>query len=325
MLLEGKGRAVMAADRELSAGSPESTAADQPAQNQGVQTARSDLPVGSTMESSRQPVYGQGIVVSLISAAFLLVLAILAVREDETVTGTPATETTGPLFWGLAVVFTLLIGVGAQYSEISAARAAEALGHPRKARDYPTAWIIPMVGMAGSILLVATLHNTWMFVVGPALAFFAVGGSLLARDLLDDATEATLRTASTVHTVVIHVVAFFCLSAVYLNKMSLWAAVPLVAVFSFFLIVEALDRGTASMPQRVFYASLGSLLMAMATIFLDWWLTYGWTGGGVLLVCFYVVAGILLTQTQKGFVSRRDILEFLVASIIVLAILIATM
>lgn len=51
------------------------------------------------MDRARQPVYGQGIVVSLIAAAFLLILAILAVRERESITGTPATETTGPLFW----------------------------------------------------------------------------------------------------------------------------------------------------------------------------------------------------------------------------------
>lgn len=286
---------------------------------------RSDAPVGSSIERARQPVYGQGIVVSLIAAAFLLILAILAVRERETVTGTPATETTGPLFWGLSVLFTVLIGVGAQFSEISAARSAAALGHPRRTRDYPTAWIIPVAGMFAAILLVATIHSTAMFVLGPIFAFFAVGGSLLARDLLDDATETTLRTAATVHTIVIHVVAFLGLSAIYLNKMSLWASVPLVAIFSFFLILENLERGNALMPQRAFYAFLGAIVMSIVMVFLNWWLTYGWTGGGVLLVAFYAVAGILLVQTQQGVVRRRDLLEYLAVSSIVLAVLIVTM
>ena len=100
---------------------------DEPYLDETEQPARpTDMPVGSTIEQARQPVYGQGIVVSLLAAAFLLVLAILAVREQETATGVPATETTGPLFWGLAILFTAAIAVGSQYSERSAARAAAA-------------------------------------------------------------------------------------------------------------------------------------------------------------------------------------------------------
>lgn len=288
-------------------------------------SARTDSPVGASIERARQPVYGQGIVVSLIAAAFLLILAILAVRERETVTGTPATETTGPLFWGLAVLFTLLIGVGAQFSEISASRSATALGHPRRKRDYPTAWIIPVCGMFAAIMLVATLHSTAMFVAGPVIAFFAVGGSLLARDLLDDATDATLRTAATVHTIVIHVVAFLGLSGIYLNKMSLWWSVSLVAIFSFLLILENMERGSAPMQQRAFYAFLGAIVMSVVMVYVNWWLTYGWTGGGVLLVAFYAVAGVLLVQTQHGVVRRRDLVEFLAVAAVVLAILIITM
>jgi hypothetical protein len=294
-------------------------------QEDSEQLLRSDLPVGSSMERARQPVYGQGIVVSLLAAAFLLVLAILAVREDETATGVPATETTGPLYWGLAVIFTIAIAIGAQYSEFSAAKSAAALGHPREPREYPTAWIVPVVGVAGTILLVATLHNTAMFVLGPLLAFFSVGGSLLARDLIDDATDGTYRTASAVHTVVIHVVAFVALTAVYLNKMSLWVGVPLVAIFSFFLILESLERGNAPLRTRIGYAALGAYLMSLSMIFLDWWQTYGYTGGGVLLVCFYIIAGVLLAQTQRGVVRTKDLIEFAVVGAIALAILIVTM
>lgn len=315
----------MSAGREMTPAAMEGAPVEDASNTANASGNRSDLPVGATIDRARQPVYGQGIVVSLIAAAFLLILAILAVRERETVTGTPATETTGPLFWGLAVLFTVLIGVGAQFSEVSAARSAAALGHPRRKHEYPTAWIVPVAGMFAAILLVATLHSTIMFVLGPVMAFFAVGGSLLARDLLDDATEATLRTATTVHTIVIHVVAFLGLSAIYLNKMSVLAAVPLVAIFSFFLILENLERGKAPMPQRAFYAFLGAIVMAVVTIFLNWWLTYGWIGGGVLLVAFYVVAGILLAQTQQGVVRRRDLFEYLIASAIVLAVLIIAM
>src|SRR6188472_1581793 len=117
----------MSAGREITPAPTEGAPDEDANKSTTGLSSRSDAPVGSTIDRARQPVYGQGIVVSLIGAAFLLILAILAVRERESVTGTPATETTGPLFWGLAVLFTILIGIGAQFSEISAARSASAL------------------------------------------------------------------------------------------------------------------------------------------------------------------------------------------------------
>lgn len=318
-------RAGMSAGREITPAPMEEAPAEDATKTTSGLSSRTGVPVGTTIDRARQPVYGQGIVVSLIAAAFLLILAILAVRERQTITSTPATETTNPLFWGLAILFAILIAVGAQFSEISAARSAAALGHPRRKRDYPTAWIIPTAGMFAAILLVATLHSTAMFVVGPVVAFIAVGGSLLARDLLDDATETTLRTASTVHALVIHFVAFLGLSAIYFNKMSLWFAIPLVAIFSFFLLLENLDRGRAQMQERAFYAFLGAIVMAVVMVFLNWWLTYGWLGGGVLIVAFYAIAGVLLLQTQHEVMRRRALVEILIVSVIVLAIVIVAM
>ncbi|HEY7032758.1 MAG TPA: hypothetical protein VH482_15550 [Thermomicrobiales bacterium] len=264
---------------------------------------------GATMEIVRQPTYGQGIVVSLVVAAALLVLAILAIR-DEASTGLPLTETTGPLYWILAVLVAIGAAIGAEFSEVTAARAAESLGQPRKASTLPTAWAVPLVATIAAILLVATLHNTVMLVAGPAIAFFGVAGALLSRDLLDDATEASTRTAATIHTFVIHVVAFLALSGVYLNKMTSWVSAPLVGIFAGILILETLERGHATRVQRIFYAILGGAVMAEATIAVNWWPTYGWTGGAVLLVCFYVIAGVLLARTQRSALRTRDLVEF---------------
>ena len=275
------------------------------------------------MEIVRQPTYGQGIVVSLVVAAAILVLAIMAIRDAEN-TGLPLTETTGPLFWGLAVLIAIGAAVGAEFSEVSAARAAESLGQPRKATTLPTAWAVPLVATVAAILLVATHHNTVMLVAGPAIAFFGVAGALLSRDLLDDATEASNRTAATIHTFVIHVVAFLALSGVYLNKMSSWVSAPMVAILSGILVLETLERGQVTRPQRILYAILGGAVMAEATIALNWWPTYGWTGGAVLLVCFYVVAGILLARTQRPALRPRDFVEFGAVGGIALLILAVT-
>lgn len=292
-----------------SATAPQSTTGAPASQGPIVPVSRGRHAPGSAMEIVRQPTYGQGIVVSLVVAAALLVLAIMAIRDAEN-TGLPLTETTGPLYWILAVMVAVGAAIGAEFSEVSAARAAESLGQPRKPSTLPTAWAVPLVATIAAILLVATHHNTVMLVAGPAIAFFGVAGALLSRDLLDDATDASTRTAATIHTFVIHVVAFLALSGIYLNKMSSWVSAPLVGIISGILILETLERGQATRVQRVFYAILGGAVMAEATIALNWWPTYGWTGGAVLLVCYYVVAGVLLARTQRPALRTRDLVEF---------------
>jgi hypothetical protein len=291
-----------------------------PPQGPTVPVNRTGLAPGATMEIVRQPTYGQGIVVSLVVVAAVLVLAIMAIRKAAN-TGLPLTETTGPLFWGLAVIVAVAAAAGAQYSEVSAARAAESLGQARKASTLPTAWAVPFVATVAAIVLVATRHNRVMLVVGPTIAFFGVAGALLSRDLLDDATEASNKTAAIIHAIVIHIVAFLAVSGVYLNKMSNLASAPLVGLLSGILIAETLERGQATRLERIGYAILGGAVMAEATIALNWWSTYGWTGGAVLLVCFYPVAGILLARTQRATLRPGDFFLFGTVSGVALLIL----
>lgn len=188
-----------------------------------------------------------------------------------------------------------------------------------------TAWAVPVVATIAAILMVGTYHNTTMLIGGPAIAFFGVAGALLARDLLDDATDTTLRTAMAIHTLVIDVIAFLALSAVYLNKMSSWISAPLVGLLSGLLILETFERGgLISQPTRVFYAIAGGAIMTEAMIMLNWWPTHGWTGGAVLLVAFYVVAGVLLERTRRTTLRSRDLVEFGLVSLVALAILALT-
>lgn len=280
---------------------------------------------GTMMEIVRPPAYGRGIFVTVASAAAVFGLAVAASGETPTATGVPMTETTSPLFWGVAVIVAVLVGVGAQYSEFTAARAAESLGSPRRRTELPTAWCVPFVAEVAAILMVATYHNKLMLVAGPAIALFGVAGALLARDLLDDSLDSPQRTASTIHTLIIHLIAFLALSAIYLNKMTDWKAAPMVAVLSGILILEALDRSGAAVPQRVLYALVGAGVMALATIAINWWPTHGWTGGAALLVCFFAVCGILTAQVERKTVGERELIEYGLVSALGLLILAFTL
>lgn len=286
-------------------------------------SARPSLSPSIGTGASRQPAYGLGIVVSIGVAAALLILAILAIGDPEG-SGAPLFQTTSGIFWGLAVVVLIGVAAGAQYAEQSAARAAAAVGHPRPSNAMATAWTVPFVGTLAAILLVATYHNQALLVAGPAIAFLSTAGALFSRDLLDDVDESSLRTATTIHTLIIHAVAFLALSGVYLNKLSSWMAAPLVGIIATLLILETLERGTIGPGRRVFYALLGGAAVAESMIALNWWPTHGWTGGAVLLICFYLAAGVLLARSQRSSVRSRDLVEFGVVSAVALLFLAAT-
>lgn len=269
-----------------------------------------------------QPTFGQGIVVSAGSALAVFVLSFLA-YGDKTDHDVPATATTNLLFWFLAVIVIVLSGWGAQFAERSAAAAAAAVGHSRPQATVASAWAVPAVAVFAAVMLVATYHNRWMFAIGPVVAFFGTAGSLLSRDLLDDAGDTTHRAATTVHTLVIHVTAFLALGMVYYNKLPLWLGLPLVAAIAGVLVLETLERASIPAIRRVGYSIIGGFVVAEALIAVNWWPTHGWTGGAVLLVTFYLTAGVILARAQRASVRSRDLVEFGLVSLVAIIILAA--
>ena len=126
--------------------------------------------LGITAAESRQPAYGQGVVISLLVAGALLVLAIIAIGDGDG-TDPPLLQTTDRLFWLIAAAVVVIAGAGAQFAERTAASAAAAVGHPRPATAMATAWTVPSVATISAIVLVATYHNRAMLFVGPLIAF----------------------------------------------------------------------------------------------------------------------------------------------------------
>ena len=265
--------------------------------------------LGILQADDRQPAYGQGVVISLLSAAALLLLAIIAIGEGDG-TDPPIFQQTSMLFWIISIVVLALTAGGAQYAERTAANAAEAFGSGRPKGGLATAWAVPFISVFAAIVLTATYHNRWMLLFGPLIAFLGTAGALLSRDLLDEADEESSRVASTIHTVVVHAIAFLALSAIYLNKFETWVAAPLVGLVGGILILETLERAGIALPTRVFYATIGGFVMAQVMVALNWWPTWGWTGGAVLLAVFYAIAGLLLVRVQRVDVRKRDLMEF---------------
>lgn len=265
--------------------------------------------LGISNAETRQPAYGQGVVISLLTAGAVLLLAIIIIGDGDG-GDPPILQRTDRPFWLISAVVLLLAAGGSQFAERTAARAAEAVGHPRPATAMATAWAVPLVSVAAAIMLVATFHNRSMLIIGPLIAFFGTAGALLSRDLLDEADEQSNRVASVIHTLVVHGIAFLAFSAVYLNKLDTWISAPLIGLIGGILILETLERGGIAPPQRVFYAVIGGTVLGEVTVALNWWPSYGWTGGAVLLVVFYITAGLFLVRAQRSGVRPRDLIEF---------------
>ena len=269
---------------------------------------RPDLgPPAPGPQSAHQPGSGLGLVVSIAISAIVFVLAIYATGSPTT-NPLPLAQTTNALFWSVAVAATVAAGVGALFADRSAARSDDRAING--ALSVNLVWIVPVVSTAAAILLVATFHNTTMIVVGPLIAFLGNAGSLLSRDLLDDADDSAQRTATTIQALVIHPVAFLALSAVYLNKLPTPITALLAGALSALLAVEAFERSPAEIGRKLTMAILAGAAVAAAVAPLMWWPTHGWTGGAVLFVVFYWAVGAIQTTLERGDLRLRDAIEY---------------
>lgn len=253
----------------------------------------------------RQPV--SGLLVSVVAALLVVGLGVLVLRSETTPNPIPLLRATGPIFWIAAGAVILLSAAGAQFAELSARVAAAAVGQSRERTGTYSAWLIAAAATSAAVLLIATYHSVATLVLGPLLVLISIFVALLSRDLLDDLTDSAVRVASLLHGAVIHLIAFVALSMIYLNKLPEWLSAGLIALISGMLILEALQRAEISTGRRLGYAGLGAIVMGQCAIAINWWLTWNWIGGIALLVCFFMVTGILLTYSQQSDLRPRDI------------------
>ena len=292
---------------EMHAARPAVAAAPAPVTGRVDHLAGEDVVVGRPRSGS-QPRSVSGFLVSLGAGLLVLGLGVLALMSAvDTSEIMPLQRATGAVFWVAAVVVVLLAAVAAQLAELAARVAAVAVGHSTERTGTYTAWLVAATATAAAILLIATYHNVWVVVLGPIFVAVSIFVALLSRDLLDDLTDSASRVASLVHGTVIHLIAFVALSMIYLNKLPEWLSAGLIALVSGLLILETLQRADISSARRLGYAGLGALVMGQFAVAINWWLTWNWTGGVALLVCFYIVAGILLAFSQQNDIRPRDV------------------
>jgi hypothetical protein len=169
--------------------------------------------------------------------------------------------------------------------------------------------LLPAVAVFGGVLLISIYHNALLILIAPLLAGPALGAALIARYHLEDESGQARRVARTAHVLLTHGVAFLVLATIYINKVRSLLSATAVAVVVCLLLVQIADGERFPAERRLIYGLVGGMILGEITWALNYWPLTGWTGGAVLLIAFYLVAGLILAQVREG-LRRRDILEY---------------
>ena len=264
--------------------------------------------------------YGRALALSLIAAAGLAGLAAMASRLAVT-TGTIILFARQEWhFWAAGAALACLVGGLTARFAVVVPRPAGVGISPR----VSTVPLLPAVATFGGVLLISIYHTVEMIALAPAYLAPALCASLIARYHLDDEVGRARRLARTAHILLTHGVAFLVLAAIYINKVRSLLSASLVALVVFLLLVQIADGERFPTERRLIYAIAGAVILGETTWALNYWPLTGWTGGAVLLIAFYLVAGLLLAQVREG-VRRRDLLEYGLGATIMFAVVAAAL
>ena len=276
---------------------------------------RGEVSEGSVrgMFPDHRVVYARAILASLVSAVSIVPLGVWARHLDLTTGHVPLIDHFGRGYWLISLALALLLGALFQLFSRGASYPVEpvpAVGMLRvPARTVPTAWIGPVIVSLSASMLLSIYHSESTLVCVALGVFVSNAINAIARYHLFDNDPGVVDRARGFHTIILHVVAFFALSMIYINKLPSRYS----AVFAFFTVVLLLVLITEGEPidtaHRFVYGLIGGVLLGELTWMLNYWAATGWAGGAILLVFFYLAAGLILAQARQD-VQPRDLLEF---------------
>jgi len=249
----------------------------------------------------------------LASGVLLSTLGLLAQRADPPLGSVPIIDPGGRSYWLVGLALAVVCGVTYQLADRTMlyARVTAAARGVRydPVPDVPLAWILPFTTFTGAVLLLSVYH-TFTAIVAIALgSFLALVAGMGARHHLYDADEQARSYARIVHTLVVHGVALVTLSMIYINKLRSLYSGTAVLLLGGLLLLQLSEAEDIPLDRRVLYAVVGGLVLGEVTWALNYWRATGWLGGAVLLVFFYLLAGVILIQMQRG-ATIRDVAEY---------------
>ena len=236
----------------------------------------------------------------------------------------PVVDSGSRAYWLVGIGVALTLGALFQFLDRGSEYVVEtAIGRGVRRgplTGYPTAWIVPLVASLTGTMLLAIYHSNAALVGASLGIFVALGIGTIARHRLFDDNVLLHEPAHGFYTIIIHIVAFFALSMVYINKLPSRFSATAVFIIAALFLLQVTEGEPISLVTRVVYALAGGVLLGELTWILGYWDATGWTGGATLLVFFYLSAGLIVAQIRHG-VKVRDIVEYGCVSFFAFAIL----
>jgi hypothetical protein len=276
-----------------------------------------------SMALDHRATYVRSILGSLVAVVGLVPLGLWARHLDIGPGTVPLFDASGRSYWLAGMLFTVFLGVLFQALD-RVAMYAISTAVDRGVRyepisELPTGWILPLVTTITAVMLLAIYHSQGAIACIALGTFFATAAGSIARWHLFDADANNRGRARGFYTILIHVIAFFSLSMVYINKVRSLFSATAVLLVAVVLLVQLTEGEDALFARRLVYGLVGGVMLGQVTWVLNYWEATGWTGGAALLVFFYLCAGLIMSQIREG-VNLRDVLEFGSVSVLAFAI-----
>ena len=273
---------------------------------------------GSSRSSADHSVYQWATTAAVIVVAAYIALANATL--GDTVDGLPvsAIDAAWPYWLATAGTAVLAGAISQVIIHISrprlAARAdARPLPSTEDQRRGNLAWVLPSLTVVASVLLVRLYHTPLAAGIGALAVLLATAATILAHYHLRDERDALRNAASVGLLLFTHGVAFFLLIVIYSNKWRSLYSASAIALATTLMLLQLTDGEEIAWLRRLLYAVVGGLLIGQMTWALNFWAAVGWTGGIMLLVCFYFIAGMSL-HAIRGKLGRREALEYILVS-----------
>lgn len=185
----------------------------------------------------------------------------------------------------------------------------------------PFAWILPSLLVVGTYLFLRLFDSPPVQVVGTIISSFVLLVVIIAQYYTVGRQERLYGWANIGLNLATYIAGFLLFSAIYVNKWRALISAPLVGLVTFLLTYEILRQSKTSNNRLLVYSLVGALILAEVTWALNYWLLPVLIGGVMLLLIFYVVAGILQAYLTNN-LNRAVLREYLIVSLVSLVLIV---
>ena len=185
----------------------------------------------------------------------------------------------------------------------------------------PFSWILPSLLVVGTYLFLRLFDNAPVQVLGTIISSILLLVVILAQYYTVGRQERLYGWANIGLNLAAYVAGFLIFSAIYVNKWRALQSAPLVAIVSFLLTFELLRQTKTTRNRLLVYSAVVALIMAEVTWALNYWLLPVLIGGVMLLLVFYVVAGIMQAFLTDN-LTRAVLREYLIVSLLSLVMIV---